>query len=286
MSVNIKQNGDLVKIANNTSIVQADWNDREETTKSSHIKNQPATLKTLEEIAANVDENALTGANAVKELNDSLTTKTYNHISQLGITSWHIPDIINAMPANSRFCCDSGQGLRDDERNKLPLNLGVLTIDKPTNSRYRVMFNYSAQASKGQLYIASVDIPNLVVNEWYEIGNFLYSRDNVVPDGTNCTLQGTGNYLFVEKSGKQVNMYGRVYFPNELNTNKWYTIGQIPEGYYPKYTHSNTLFSAYGTSTISVIECTISDTGVIQIRAQMTKPKGWFPVASMSWFTD
>ena len=72
MSVNIKQNGNLTKVANNISIVQANWNDKDNTSKNTCIKNQPETLKTLEEISANTDENALAGANAVKELNSSL----------------------------------------------------------------------------------------------------------------------------------------------------------------------------------------------------------------------
>ena len=41
MSVNIKKDGELVKIANNISIVQADWNDRNNTNKNTCIKNQP-----------------------------------------------------------------------------------------------------------------------------------------------------------------------------------------------------------------------------------------------------
>ena len=72
MSVNVKQNGELVKIANNISMVQANWNDRENTSKTSCIRNQPATLKTLQEINDNTDENALVSANAVKELADSI----------------------------------------------------------------------------------------------------------------------------------------------------------------------------------------------------------------------
>lgn len=72
MSVNIKENGNLTTVANNISIAQANWNDRGNTSKNTCIKNQPATLKTLEEVSANTDENALVGANAVKELNESL----------------------------------------------------------------------------------------------------------------------------------------------------------------------------------------------------------------------
>ena len=97
MSVNVKQNGDLVRIANNYSIVQADWNE-EDVNKSSHIKNQPTTLKTLDEIAASTDEGALAGASALKELMENsgggtgsiikvqlLSTKG-NTISNVGIT--------------------------------------------------------------------------------------------------------------------------------------------------------------------------------------------------------
>ena len=55
MSVNIKQNGDLTKVANNISIVQANWNDINNTEKNTCIKNQPETLTTLEEITANTN---------------------------------------------------------------------------------------------------------------------------------------------------------------------------------------------------------------------------------------
>lgn len=72
MSVNVKQNGNLTKVANNISIVQANWNDINNTEKNTCIKNQPETLTTLEEIEANTNDNALAGAKAVKELNESL----------------------------------------------------------------------------------------------------------------------------------------------------------------------------------------------------------------------
>ena len=70
MSVNIKQNGELVKIANNVSIVQADWNDRENTDKNTSIKNQPETIKTMADLIGCQDENALAGAMAVVEALD------------------------------------------------------------------------------------------------------------------------------------------------------------------------------------------------------------------------
>ena len=90
-------------------------------------------------------------------------------MSQLGITSWFIPDIINALPYNSRFVCDVASGIRDDARNKLPLTLGILTIECASSTRHRTMFNYSSGGSVGQLYIASVDVEDKVVNKWYQV---------------------------------------------------------------------------------------------------------------------
>ena len=84
MSVNVKQNGELVKIANNISVVQADWNDKENTSKVSCIRNQPDTLKTLNEISTNTDENALAGATSVKELINSLKWKSAGAMDEIG----------------------------------------------------------------------------------------------------------------------------------------------------------------------------------------------------------
>ena len=70
MSINIKENGILKKIIG--TLVRANWNDRLNINKSSCIENQPPTLKNIEEISANTDENALAGAVAVKEVYDSL----------------------------------------------------------------------------------------------------------------------------------------------------------------------------------------------------------------------
>ena len=67
MSVNVKQNGELVKVANNISIVQANWNETDDS-KVACIRNKPETLKTINEINENTDENALAGASVIKEL--------------------------------------------------------------------------------------------------------------------------------------------------------------------------------------------------------------------------
>lgn len=115
MSVNIKENGDLTKVANNISIVQANWDDKDNTTKNTCIRNQPETLTSLEAITANTNENALAGANAVKELNDSLTKKAF------GIT-W------------TQFWGVSGQAIINVNTHILSVQLTVPAIsDIPAN---------------------------------------------------------------------------------------------------------------------------------------------------------
>lgn len=104
----------------------------------------------------------------IETLNSNLNVKTYYDVRQLGITSWFIPDIIKAMPNNSKFLCDVGKGITSVADNKLPLSLGVLSIDK-TVSRYRVIYNYSSDSSAGQIYIASVNVTDSVINGWYQL---------------------------------------------------------------------------------------------------------------------
>lgn len=67
MAYYVKKNGQLEKIAGNVSISQADWNETDDR-KITKIKNQPETLKTLDAVVENSNENALVGANAMKEL--------------------------------------------------------------------------------------------------------------------------------------------------------------------------------------------------------------------------
>ena len=83
MSVNIKQNGELNRIANNFSIVQANW-DATDDTNGTFIRNKPETVTTLEEVSASTnDTKDLVSASVVKELNDGLTSKTVD-ISIIG----------------------------------------------------------------------------------------------------------------------------------------------------------------------------------------------------------
>lgn len=119
-----------------------------------------------------LDDKISANATAIEETKNGLNAihniKTYYNVSQLGITSWFIPDIIQAMPNNSNFCCDVSAGIRDVAENKMPLTLGILTIEKVTSSRFRVMYNYSSSNSVGQIYIASINIADMTVNGWYK----------------------------------------------------------------------------------------------------------------------
>jgi hypothetical protein len=67
MAYYIKKNGELEKIAGNVALAQADWNETDDR-KITKIKNKPETLKTLDAVVENSNENALVGANAMKEL--------------------------------------------------------------------------------------------------------------------------------------------------------------------------------------------------------------------------
>ena len=76
MSVNVKTSEGLTKIANNVSIVQANWNETDEG-KSTCIKNKPEVLTTMEEVNASTYDD-LVGATAVKELNNRLILTNAN----------------------------------------------------------------------------------------------------------------------------------------------------------------------------------------------------------------
>jgi len=80
MSVNVKTSEGLTKIANNVSIVQANWNETDEN-KNTHIKNKPEVLTTMEELEASTNDSDLVGAGAVKEVNDRLVIANAERVS-------------------------------------------------------------------------------------------------------------------------------------------------------------------------------------------------------------
>ena len=161
MSVNIKENGDLTTVANNISITQANWNDRGNTNKNTCIKNQPATLKTLEEVSANTDENALVGANAVKELNDSLTTllNIYN-------PSGRIPEKT-----------DANQVFPNDNLKPYYINSNNGGLNLPQTSAWGILINY----------IVLYNSPNFVIMQ------VLFANDGI--HTRNLTSNGWTNWI-------------------------------------------------------------------------------------------
>lgn len=113
----------------------------------------------------------------VHDLNSKLSYKRncYHSIGMLGITSTFIPDIIDAMPDNSTFIATSPD-IFANSQNKIPINIGVLTIEKTVSNRIRVICNYcSSSASYGHLYLASINTNTKVVNGWYDFSGTLLS---------------------------------------------------------------------------------------------------------------
>lgn len=106
-----------------------------------------------------------------------------------------------------------------------------------------------------------------------------YTHTNVINDGTNCT---ENKYWWVERIGKQINMFGRIYLQT-LEPSVWYTIGQIPEGYKPNVTHSNCLLIACNTVQI---ECNVASSGSVAIRANTKVTPSYYPMSSISWITN
>lgn len=101
-------------------------------------------------------------------------------------------------------------------------------------------------------------------------------------DGTNCT---DNKYWWVERTGKQVNMFGRVYLQS-LESSTWYTIGQLPNGYKPNVTHSYCLFSIFNGA---IVDCSIGHSGEISVRLNannQTLKSAWYPFSLMSWITN
>ena len=94
--------------------------------------------------------------------------------SQLGITSYHIPDIVRAMPANSIaiFGLIYGQTFTLDEaNNNLPTTNGVLEIIKPYDSSYagrtRILLTSGTNTTKHNvMYICDLNENDWVINGW------------------------------------------------------------------------------------------------------------------------
>lgn len=115
-------------------------------------------------------------------------------VSQLGITSYYIPDIIKAMPNRSIFigAVVFGQTYAlTDANNSLPTPNGCLEIIRPnsTAGRTRVTLSTGSNVDKGHLYYCDVDENNWVINGWVHVGD----------DGNALKLAGFGIDYFYKK---------------------------------------------------------------------------------------
>lgn len=99
----------------------------------------------------------------------------YTDITQLGITSYYIPDIVKAMPAKSMFVADivSNKAYASVSENKLPIGNGELEIVRPVSNagRTRVTFISGTNAYKNNMYFCDLDENNWVINKWYKFSD-------------------------------------------------------------------------------------------------------------------
>lgn len=134
----------------------------------------------------------------------------YTSVAQLGITSYHIPDIVKAMPANSMLIESNATSYSAaTANNNLPNANGTIEIIKPRTDIGRTIVRYMTgiNASKYGLYLCDLDETNWIINGWRHVG-----------DGGNAnTLDGHDSTYFTTRlvcfAGSDTN-----------NTSGWYKV--------------------------------------------------------------
>ena len=116
--------------------------------------------------------NITSGATTVGNAESVNGFKIYKDISQLGITSYYIPDIVKAMPTYSMFFCNSNSttGELYKAGNNLPSSTGNLEILKLTGGRTRVLYATGTTAKKEKVYYCDLDETNWKINGWNKMG--------------------------------------------------------------------------------------------------------------------
>ena len=168
------------------------------------------------DITTTLDENSTdaqaASAKAVYEKLQNIDAETVNGFSiftapsQLGISSWYIPDIVQAMPENSMFIVANTTLLNSTEANNaLPNPSGTLEITRPRADigRTRVVYYSGVNADKYSVYICNLDEENWIIKGWKHIG-----------DGCNAdTLDGLHASDFLPLTGGKVK--GTIYFDKD-----------------------------------------------------------------------
>lgn len=131
---------------------------------------------------------------AIDELNKK-TDKFYSSPSMLGINSYHIPDIVQAMPVQSRFfdeVVNSSAYALDSANNKFPINNGLLEIIRPAShvGRTRVLYFAKTNVETYGLYYCLLDETNWTIKGWTKIAT---TED--VGSGVDTSILGSQSTL-------------------------------------------------------------------------------------------
>ena len=113
----------------------------------------------------------------------------------LGITSYHIPDIVQAMPVQSRFFDEVASGSTyalDSANNKFPINNGLLEIIRPAShvGRTRVLYFAKTNVETYGLYYCLLDETNWTIKGWTKIAT---TED--VSSGVDTSILGSQSTL-------------------------------------------------------------------------------------------
>lgn len=110
-------------------------------------------------------------ANRIANNRNALAKKQqfYTSLESIGITSTFIPDILAAMPSNSKFIAILNiTGIGTNPNNKAPINVGIIEIEKAGGYSKTMLIQTDSGKSTGVLYQASVDTVNKIVRGWYK----------------------------------------------------------------------------------------------------------------------
>lgn len=105
----------------------------------------------------------------VHDLNTSLGIKQYNKVSQLGISSWDLFDIIDHMPNNSVFTCDASKittVLVSQPEN----NLGIIRITRISPTRVLCEHFMLISGYTDSMYIISLNMNTKSIEGTYRVG--------------------------------------------------------------------------------------------------------------------
>lgn len=163
------------------------------------------------------DDLAVTDAESVNGV------KIFKDISQLGITSYYIPDIVRAMPEFSMFFCysNSTTGELYKAGNDLPSSTGSLEIIKLTGGRTRILYATGTSAKKEKVYYCDLDETNWKINGWNKMGegDFL-PISGLVTAQDGITFKAFNNgFSNIRKNHSETADYGMVIKDTDIDGN-------------------------------------------------------------------